>query len=87
MQPATVLLDRMFGWKAVLQVIVTKEPLARKLVRFFITSDWSRACVLCMCSPPLMFICLLSVFNQFIRVHLIRNSPRGARLRRRPPAS
>ena len=66
-----VLIDRMFGWKAVLQRIVTKEPLARRLIRFLLTSDYSRASVIAVGLPILVAGLLLSVLNQFFRVHLL----------------
>ena len=46
----TVLIERIFGWRVLLQAIVAREPLARRLVRFLITSDWSRA--LASTQPP-----------------------------------
>ena len=68
-----VLIDRLFGWKQVLQAIVNKEPLARRLIRFLITSDYSRAGIICIASPLLILVFCLSVGNQFIRVHMLRS--------------
>ena len=69
----TVLIDRLFGWRAILSAIVTREPLARRLVRFFITSDWSRAIAFSITLPLLICIVILSIGNQFIRVHLLNS--------------
>lgn len=68
----SVLLDRLIGWRVIFASIVSREPLARRLVRFFLTSDWSRAFAISVGSPLLILIVLLSVVNQFIRVHLLR---------------
>ena len=75
----TVLIDRLFGWRTIIAALVTREPLARRLVRFLVTSDWSRSCAVAIASPVLALFLLLSVGNQFIRVHLLRT----ARINRR----
>ena len=68
----TVLLDRLFGWKALLQAVLQKEPLARRLIRFCVSSDWSRACAISIGLPLILILLVLSVANQLIRVHLLR---------------
>jgi hypothetical protein len=68
----TILLDRIFGWKAVLQGLIAREPLARRLVRFVISSNWSRACAVAVASPLMIVGIALSALNQLIRVHVLR---------------
>jgi hypothetical protein len=42
------------------------------MVRFLITSDWSRACAISIAAPLMLSVFVLSIGNQIIRVHLIR---------------
>lgn len=66
----SVLLDRLFGWQNMVRAIATKEPLARRMIRFFLTSDWSKAASIAVAAPLIGLAFGLSVVNQLVRVHV-----------------
>ena len=67
-----VAIDRLFGWKNIFVQIVAREPLARRLIRFFLTSDYSRAGIVAIASPLLLLLIVLSVCNQLVRINILR---------------
>ena len=70
-----LLLHGVFGWRALVNSIVTKEPLARRVVRFAMTSDWSRAAAICTGLPFLFIGVALSVVNRMVQPRLCTAPP------------
>jgi hypothetical protein len=62
-------LERFYGWKLILRKIMVKDPLARKLLRFCICSDWTKAIGLMVFAPLIVIGVCLSFCQQQIRKH------------------
>ena len=69
----TLLIERVFGWKVVLQAVLTREPFMRRLVKGLVTSDWCRALAVAVASPLVLVLLVLSVANQAFRVSVLRS--------------
>lgn len=74
-----LVVERFYGWRQMLRLIMVKQPLARKLLRFCFYSDWTKALGLLVFSPLSLGWLVLSATKQFVSVHFNKSVARKER--------
>ena len=65
---AGVAVERIYGWRVMLTLIMVQQPLARKVLRFCFHSDWTKALGLLLFSAPLLLLLPLVAARQLLTV-------------------
>ena len=65
-------LERLYGWRELLRMVMLGNNMMRKMMQWLITSDLIKAFVVWGMAPIFLLVLCLSAVNQWIRVHVRR---------------